>query len=100
GLELDAPLEQLAEMHHQRAPCELHVDALELARRLDVAEVRIERRLAARAHEERGIRRREAREVEDVGQVRDEERRLQLRSECLQPGHQAPFPTRNSSASR
>ena len=53
---------------------ERHLDVGHLARRLDVAEVGVERRLAAGLHEQRGVRAVEARQIDDVDEVGDEQR--------------------------
>ena len=102
GLELHAPLQPRADVGHHRALRHLHLDAGDAARRLGVAEVRVERRAAAGLDEQRGVRAVEARQVEDVRQVRDEQRRVEPRGQRVKTlAHfAASAPARNSSASR
>ena len=100
-LELDAPLQPCADVLHQAALRQLHLDVGHLLRRLDVAKVGVERRRSIGLDEQRGVRAVEARQVEDVHQVRHKQRRVQAFAQRLQPCvHAGSFPARNSIASR
>jgi hypothetical protein len=85
------------EVADDRAGGPLEAD-VERARPLRVAEVRVERRVSVRLHEDGRVRAREPGEVADVDQARDEERLVEERGEPLDPAHR--LSARNSSASR
>jgi hypothetical protein len=99
-LERELPLESPGEVAQQRALRHHRLDALHALRRLQVAEVREELRVARGVDEQGGVRALEARQVEDVRQVRDEERSVEARPQPLEPLRQPAAPTRYSSASR
>ena len=102
GLELHALRQPLGDVAHQRALRQDGLDSLDGARRLDVAKVRVEGRPAVRLDDQRGIRAVEPRQVQDVRQVGDEQRRVETGRQRSQPcAHAATScPARNSSASR
>jgi hypothetical protein len=103
GLEREPPAELLGDVADDRALRQHGLDARDRLRGLDVAEVRVELRRAARGVDEQaGVRALEAREVVDVRQVRDEQRRVEPLAQPVDARAHAPpaRPTRNSSASR
>src|SRR5207248_2966240 len=73
GFETEPALESLSQVDQKHPLRLLRLDAVDLPRRLDVAEVGEEARGPLRLHEQRRIRRVEAGEVADVDEVRDEQ---------------------------
>ena len=100
GLELHRALELLADVDRQRTLRHHDRDTGNRLGRLGVAKVGVQRRLTPGLHEQRGIRAVESAEIEDVRQVRDEERRFEPLSQRCEARHGSTFPARYSSASR
>ena len=76
------------------------LDAADGLRRLEVAEVGVERRPAARFDEQRAVGAVEAGQIADVDAVGDEERLLDRRAETLETAHFGLRSLRSASASR
>jgi hypothetical protein len=100
GLELHLSRKTFAEIDHHRALGRHDLDVGHLLGRLGVTEVGIERCFALRPHEHSGVRAVEAGEIQNVGQVRDQERRIECCRQRFEPRHSATLPARYSSASR
>ena len=81
--------EPFREGRHDGARRLLERYAVDVPRRLGIAEVRVQGRLARGLDEHRRVRADEPREVPDVDEARDEERLLQPAREALDPRH--PF---------
>ena len=89
-LDADPPArEPLGECRQDRARRLLERHAVDVARRLCVAEVGVEGRLPRGIDEDRRVRADEAGQVADVDEARDEERLVQAAREALDPRH--PF---------
>jgi hypothetical protein len=83
-LEADLALQLVCEPCHQRPLRQDSFDAVEGLSSLDVAEVRVEP-CPVRLDEERSVRAVEAGQVEDIDEVRDEERLLEQVAEPVDP---------------
>jgi hypothetical protein len=97
GLEPDAPFEELRDVADERTRGLRDLEPVECAGPLGVAEVGEEAH-TLRLDERGGVRAREAGQVADVDEARDEQRLLEQRLQALDAGHEPR--TRNSSASR
>ena len=100
-LDRDPPArEQLGERRHDVPRRPVERDAVDRARRLRVAKVRVERRLACRVDEHGRVRAREAGQVAHVDEARDEQRVVELPGESLDSRHVSLRAARSSSARR
>jgi hypothetical protein len=94
GLEREAALEPRGEVVQERALAELGLDPGDGLGVLDVAEVGEEPCPPAGRHEQGRVGAVEARQVEDVGEVRDQQRPLETRAERVEARGHASTPAR------
>ena len=95
-----AAREQLGERRQDLPRRPLERDAFDRARRLGIAEVRVERRVPRGVDEHRRVRAREPGQVADVDEVRDEQRLLEPSRQPFDPVHVSLSAASSSSARR